>query len=73
MRYPELQAREIEPQPLVEDLPKSYPKGRRCFDCDRRLSMWNPGPKCHACNPSDLELEEALEDILSQPPTPSWL
>ncbi len=28
---------------------KSSRKGRRCFDCNKLLSIYNRGRKCHVC------------------------
>lgn len=29
--------------------PRTYPEGRRCVECDERLSIYNSGPLCNGC------------------------
>ena len=51
----------IESQPRPESCPKQYPKGRRCNNCKKLLSIWNAGPSCYTC-------EEKLTDIRTSRP-----
>ena len=53
-----------EPQPRKEDLPEVFPRGRFC-EAERvckgkKLSRYNPGPDCHACDKAEREAREAL-------------
>lgn len=48
-RQPQLPT-QVTALPKKQDRPDVYPEGRHCIDCGHTLSVFNPGPDCHACS-----------------------
>ena len=57
-----LKGQHITPVPRPVDATPTYPKGRICSRpaCNHPLSIYNPGPECHACWMASLPPEERL-------------
>lgn len=48
-RKPSNRGRPVEATALAGSKPRRYAEGRLCSDCGKRLSSWNKGPLCYAC------------------------
>lgn len=51
-----------------EERQKCYPRGRRCrgATCKHLLSVYNPGPLCHACRAEEADFDREFAELMAE-------